>query len=254
MMVPETQVAQMASPHFESVEHLKNQFLASLNHEIRTPLSGIIGMTDLLLETTLDGEQKEYVSATRICAESLLEILNATLEYSALASGSPVLDQYEFSLSEALEMAVAEHVTRARAKGLRLYLTYDESLPETMLGDARRLRQMISQLIANAVKFTNGGHIEVIGAPDAGQLKITVRDTGIGIAPEKMSVIFDSFDRWKAGWTALIPALDWDLRWRSASQRSLEETFGRKARWESGAPSRFEFLWWCPRNCPRPVR
>ena len=186
-MVSETPVA-------DSIEHLKNQFLASLNHEIRTPLSGIIGMTDLLLETTLDGEQREYVSATRLCAESLLEILNATLEYSALTSGLPVLDEYEFSLSEALEMAVAEHMTRARAKGLRLCLTYDENLPETILGDARRLRQMVSQLIANAVKFTNEGQVEVVAtAATEGTLSVAVRDSGIGIPSERLECIFDSF-------------------------------------------------------------
>ena len=106
-----------------SVELIKNQFLATLNHEIRTPLSGIIGMTDLLLETSLDGEQRDYVSTTRSCAESLLELLNATLEYSALTSGTPAVDEYEFSLSESLDMLVAEHYARARAKGLRLALT-----------------------------------------------------------------------------------------------------------------------------------
>jgi len=178
----------------DSVEHLKNQFLASLNHEIRTPLSGIIGMTDLLLETRLDAEQREYVSSARLCAESLLEILNATLEYSALASGIQVLDQYEFSLSEALEMAVAEYVTRAKAKGLKLYLTYSERLPETIVGDARRLRQMVSQLIANAVKFTNEGQIEVTATRTGdNELRVAVHDTGIGIEPGMLGVIFDSF-------------------------------------------------------------
>lgn len=186
-MVPETQAP-------ESVEIIKNQFLASLNHEIRTPLSGIIGMTDLLLETTLDGEQKEYVAATRVCADSLLEILNATLEYSALSSGTPVIDAYEYSLGEALEMAVAEYLGRARTKGLRLFLTYDENLPETVLGDARRMRQMLGQLIANAVKFTQAGHVEVlVDQQIAGQLRIAVKDTGIGIPTEKLGAIFESF-------------------------------------------------------------
>jgi CheY-like chemotaxis protein len=184
----------------ESIEHIKSQFLASLNHEIRTPLSGIIGMTDLLFETTLDGEQKEYVAATRLCAETLLEVLNATLEYSALTSGNPVLDQYEFSLSEALEMAVAEYVTRARAKGLRLYLTYSEHLPETIVGDARRLRQMLSHLIGNAVKFTQEGQIEVLAEPGGpGELRISVRDSGIGIPPAKLHVIFESFSQADSG-------------------------------------------------------
>ena len=184
----------------DSVDHIKTQFLASLNHEIRTPLSGILGMTDLLLETTLDSEQQEYVAAARLCAESLLEILNATLEYSALSSGKPVLDEYEFTLAEAMEMSVAEYVSRARAKGLKLYLTYGDSLPETMVGDARRLRQMLAQLIANAIKFTNQGQVEVLAELDPdGRLKIAVKDTGIGIPPEKIELIFDSFSQADAG-------------------------------------------------------
>jgi CheY-like chemotaxis protein len=192
----------------DSVEHVKTQFLASLNHEIRTPLSGILGMTDLLLETQLDSEQKEYVSATRLCAESLLETLNATLEYSALSSGMPTIDEYEFTLAEALEMSVAEYIARARAKGLRLYLTYGDNLPETIIGDARRLRQMLAQLIANAVKFTNQGQVEVLAERDPdGKLKIAVRDTGIGIPQEKMAMIFDSFSQANAGLSRSHPGL-----------------------------------------------
>ncbi len=184
----------------DPVEQVKSQFLASLNHEIRTPLSGIIGMTDLLLETSLNGEQRDYVSATRACAESLLELLNATLEYSALSSGAPALDDYEFNLLEALQSVVAEHAGSARSKGLQLFLTHDDQLPSTVLGDARRLRQMLSQLVGNAVKFTNCGYIEISSRRDAGPWAIVeVRDSGIGIPEDKIDVIFDSFRQAESG-------------------------------------------------------
>lgn len=209
---------------------LKSQFLASLNHEIRTPLSGIIGMTDLLLETTLDSEQKEYVSATRICAENLLETLNATLEYSALSAGTLVLDEYEFSLSEALEMAVAEHVTKARAKGVRLFLTFDETLPETVVADARRLRQMVSNIVGNAVKFTPQGRVEVRAeAETGGQLKISVADTGIGIPPDKLEYIFESFRQVESGLSRSYSGLGLGL----AVSQKIAALFGGKITAES---------------------
>src|ERR1700688_3886312 len=118
------------------LDQLKGLFLASLNHEIRTPLSGILGMTDLLLETTLDEEQREYVSAARLCAENLFEILNATLEYSALEAGQFTLDESEFSVREMLDAAVNQHQPKAHAKNIPLVLNLAPSIPETMLGDA----------------------------------------------------------------------------------------------------------------------
>src|SRR5712692_7196671 len=107
------------------IEHVKGTFLASLNHEIRTPLSGVIGMVDLLLETRLDDEQRDYVSAARLCAENLFEILNATLEYSALEAGQLTLDESEFHLKETLDAALNQQMTKARAKGLKLFSTVD---------------------------------------------------------------------------------------------------------------------------------
>lgn len=183
----------------DGLDRLKAQFLASLNHEIRTPLSGIIGMTDLLMETELSEEQKEYVSSTRVCAENLLELLNTTLEYSALATGTLALDEYEFNLSETLEVSVAEHVTAARAKNLALTFSYDDRLPATALGDPRRLRQLVSHLVSNAVKFTHAGRIDVRARQAGGELIVSVEDTGIGIEPSKMSLIFDSFRQADAG-------------------------------------------------------
>src|SRR5580700_1749671 len=104
----------------DELSELKGQFLTSLNHEIRTPLSGILGMTDLLLETSLSEEQQEYVGATRLCAENLLEILNVTLEYSALSANHVLLEETEFSLRDTLDGVLGEFAGKAEARGLRL--------------------------------------------------------------------------------------------------------------------------------------
>ena len=197
----------------DEVARLKGQFLASLNHEIRTPLSGIVGMTDLLLETILDEEQREYVTATKICAETLLEVLNATLEFSALTAGSVTLEECEFNLEETLEAAVAEHLLKAKSKGLRLYRTLDDSLPETIVGDAPRLRQLLSHLIGNALKFTPQGHVEfrawkASSALDDGErLSVSITDTGIGIAPNQLCAIFESFQQIDGGLARAYPGL-----------------------------------------------
>ena len=195
----------------DELGRLKGQFLASLNHEIRTPLSGILGMTDLLLETRLDEEQREYVNAARLCAQSLLEILNATLEYSALSAGQAEPSEYEFSLAELLDAVVAEYTLQARTKGLRLFCTLDDQLPETVVGDAPRIRQMLNHLIGNAIKFTHSGHVEVnatgVGEEKAVTLILQVTDTGIGIPPEKLHLIFESFRQIESGLSRSYPGL-----------------------------------------------
>ena len=187
-------------PGDETIDRLKGLFLASLNHEIRTPLSGILGMTDLLLETPLSAEQQEYVTTTRACAENLFEILNATLEYAALSSGRLILEESEYSLAEVLDAAVASHQGKARAKGLRLASTLDPRLPETLSGDAQRLREILGHLLANAVKFTTAGQIEVramLGEHPSGveRLELSVADTGIGIETGGFRIEDDFADR-----------------------------------------------------------
>jgi CheY-like chemotaxis protein len=182
---------------------VQGEFLASLNHEIRTPLSGILGMTDLLLETSLTDDQREYAGATRLCAENLLEILNVTLEYSALSANQVRLEEAEFSLLDTLRGVVSEFAPKAQSKGLRLVSVLDGSLPEMAIGDPVRLRQILWHLVGNAVKFTREGQVEVrasAGPPEAKQadsrqvaVTIEVRDTGIGIAPGQLREIFESF-------------------------------------------------------------
>src|SRR5262249_55003529 len=152
------------------------------------------------LETTLNEEQREYVTSTKLCAENLLEVLNATLEFSALMAGSGSLEEGEFNLEERVETAIGENFFGAENKGLRLCRTFDESLPETIIGDAPRFRQVLFHLIGNAVKFTPSGQVEIRAIRELAdganeRLRISVIDSGIGIAPNQLGAIFESFQQ-----------------------------------------------------------
>jgi CheY-like chemotaxis protein len=192
------------APVKDELSTLQGQFLASLNHEIRTPLSGILGMTDLLLETPLSDEQKEYLDSVRLCAENLLDVFNATLEFSALSANRVVADEVEFPIRETLESALTEFVYQAQAKGLRLVRRFEDNLPETGIADASRLRQLLMNILRNAIKFTNEGEIDVTASAarqsdGSVQLSIRVRDTGIGIPEDKLGWIFESFSQVEGG-------------------------------------------------------
>jgi len=184
---------------------MKGQFLANLNHEFRTPLSGILGMADLLLETHLTDEQKEYVGASRLCAENLLEIFSATIEFSALCANHIGLDEADFPVRETIEGVVSQFDLKAREKGLRLLYNLDGSLPAALVGDAVRIRQLLCYLIGNAIKFTEHGEVEVSASAKPGGeagavlVSIQVRDTGIGIAREQLDSIFESFRQLETG-------------------------------------------------------
>lgn len=176
-----------------AVERLQSLFLATLNHEIRTPLAGLVGMTDLLLETNLDDEQREYASTARLCAEDLLRILSAALQYSALASGQVKLEESDFNVRELAEAAVAEHAPMAKAKNLRLLSTFDAGLPPTVTADGLHIKEVLGYLLNNAVKFTQHGMVELASSYENGTLRFSVRDTGIGIPAERRKEIFESF-------------------------------------------------------------
>ena len=191
------------------LDQVKGVFLASLNHEIRTPLSGIMGMLDLLLETSIDEDQRDYLNAARLCAESLSELLNSSLEYAALEAGQISLEETEFSVKEMLEAALALQRPKADVKQLKLKLTLDGTLPETLIGDASRLRELLVHLVNNAIKFTHTGSVEVRvsmkTAPDV--LVVEVRDTGIGIPSDKLSGLFESFQPGESGFARAYPGL-----------------------------------------------
>jgi CheY-like chemotaxis protein len=206
-------VPSSASAEKPQLDQVKGVFLASLNHEIRTPLSGIMGMLDLLLETGLDEDQRDYLNAARLCAESLSELLNSSLEYAALEAGQIGLEETEFSVKEMLEAALAQQRPKADLKQLRLRLTLDAGLPETLVGDASRLRELLGHLINNAIKFTHAGSVDVRVSmrttvsqrPDL--LIAEVRDTGIGIPSDKLDSIFDSFHPGESGLARAYPGL-----------------------------------------------
>jgi CheY-like chemotaxis protein len=208
-MLSETNLSQIVNqddvlPEPEALTRLKFHFLASLNHEIRTPLTGILGMADLLLETELSVEQRDYVDAAKACAENLFEILNATLEFTALSAGNLVLEHTEFALRDTLRDVVEEYRPLCEAKDLVLRVVLDDSLPEFALGDAQRLRQLAGCLVSNATKFTHVGNVTVDAAaetdPFAGMsLVVTVIDTGIGIEADALATIFESFRQLESG-------------------------------------------------------
>ena len=182
----------------DELSRLKGLFLASLNHEIRTPLSGIMGMTDLLLESKLDDEQREYVLATRSCAENLLAMFTATLEFSSLSSGGVALEEIEFDVAGTVRSSAHAYAQAARAKGIGLETRLDAGLPPIAIGDPFRLRQLLSCILDNAVKFTHAGQVtvEVAARPASGapfQLAARVTDTGIGIEPRQLPLLFEPF-------------------------------------------------------------
>ena len=188
----------------DELSTLKGDFLASLNHEIRTPLSGVLGMVDLLLETPLTDEQKEYLEDARVCAESLLGVLNATLEYSALSADLISIEEADFSLLAMLNDALADFGCKAKAKGLRLTANFAPDVPEVAFGDGLRLQQIFIHVLSNAIKFASQGGVDVEVRTtwldeSALLLKLNIRDTGIGISEANLNHIFDSFRQLETG-------------------------------------------------------
>jgi signal transduction histidine kinase/CheY-like chemotaxis protein len=187
----------------ETANRAKSRFLATVSHEIRTPLNGILGMADLLRDTTLSAEQTAYLKAVRTSGETLSTLIDEILDFSKIESGRLDFAARPFALEPFVEEAVELLGPRAQAKGLEICCYLDERLPAHVVGDAARLRQVLFNLVGNAIKFTEHGGVSIIAEPAerTDEIAISVRDTGIGISAEDRSRVFLEFEQADSGST-----------------------------------------------------
>ncbi len=193
-----SQELEAARARAQEAGRLRSDFLANVSHEIKTPLHGILGMTDLALSTALDPEQREYLDSVRSSAAALLKVVSDILDFSKLETGQIEFEEVDFSLRTILDQALLGVRAAAEAKGLRLALEMASGTPDRLLGDPQRLGQVLANLLDNAVKFTARGEVVLSAGAEpqpngAHLLHVQVRDTGIGIPAGKQSAIFEAF-------------------------------------------------------------
>jgi signal transduction histidine kinase len=240
----QTEELKAANQAAQAASRAKSEFLANISHELRTPLNGIIGMTELVLDSELTSEQRENLDVVKSSADSLLSLVNNILDFSEIESGKPVPEAVEYGLRDALNKVVELTAPRAHAKGLSLVCHTRPDVPDVLIGDPERLRQIIGHLVSNAIKFTERGEIVIeMGAEmplkDEILLHCSVADTGTGIPTEKQQSIFDVFTQGDGSVTRIHGGVGLGL---TISSRLVEKLGGRI--WvdsEPGSGSKFHF-------------
>ena len=189
---------QTKNDELEELGRIKDDFLANMSHEIRTPMNGVLGMVSLLLDTELTDEQREYAEAVRGSGDTLLTLINDILDFSKIQAGKLVLESVPFDLQKNVEDVASLLAPKARDKNLEFAVRYAPDCPRHVVGDPVRVRQVLTNLVGNALKFTRQGHVMidvecVESDKEEATIRLAVKDTGVGIAPEKIDLIFEQF-------------------------------------------------------------